>query len=143
MEGQHDPRFRSFLWSQTRKKVYAETRLSTPDAPTRQPASPASPAAAQSCPLPMAIEESAPETDSPPNAAKPPEGVPKRKLTPLEQAAMRLSEHCVAPRQPDPEADGQPQAPAQSVEAAWTLHVLRRQVEAEAPLPRLNVRTIG
>lgn len=143
MESRPDPRFRSFLWSQTRKRVYAETRLTMPEAPFRPPEAPTAPVPAPADAQAAAGDDAAAPNASPAEAAAQPEGLPKRKLTPLEQAAMRLSEHCLPPRQPDAESqDGDAPAPAQTVERAWQLHVLRRQVEAAVP-PRLNVRTLG
>jgi hypothetical protein len=130
MSGATDKRFKSFLWSQTRKAAYAETRLSVPD-PTVQ----AEPKPAGAPPASGPVIQ---------------EGRGKGRLTPLEQAAMRMSEFCAPPadssvptRAPGVQPDAATGAAAEGPD--WhTLHVLRQgevsAVGTATRLGRLNVR---
>lgn len=101
-----DKRFKSFLWSQTRKADFAETRLTV----------------------------TAPEPSPPP----PPTGRAKGRLTPIEQATMRMSEFCAPPT-----GDAVPdRAPGDMPAPDWQqLHVHRHEAAGmQTPLGRLNVR---
>jgi hypothetical protein len=120
MSGATDKRFKSFLWSQTRKADFSQTRLSVPEA---------EPKAAAPAPAPAA-------------EANPP-GRAKGRLTPLEQAAMRMSEFCA----PATTGEVPGRAPAEMPAPAWhRLHVHRPDEASEAgtstPLGRLNVRKL-
>ena len=114
MDSPSDKRFRSFLWSQTHKSQYLETRLTVPGDAVATKTTPATPA-----------EASAATVDLTPSG----EGVSKVRPTRLDQAAMRLSEHCIGPATPTaPIADG--------------LHV-RRSPSATQPLPNVPDRSYG
>ena len=116
MEGPTDKRFRSFLWSQTHKSHYLETRLTVPSGETAvttlKPADPPEP-----------VADPAPRS----------EGVAKIRPTRLDQAAMRLSEHCIGPASPAAEA---------AAPSADGLHV-RRSTTGTQPLPNVPDRTYG
>jgi hypothetical protein len=78
---------------------------------------------------------------TPPGPEAPPTGRAKGRLTPLEQATMRMSEFCAPPTAadvPNTAPGEQPQAPEAS--PAWQQLHVRAAVGTPTPLGRLNVR---
>jgi hypothetical protein len=76
-----DKRFKSFLWSQTRKAAFAETRLSVDEDAVKAPVG-----------KPQVVPAGEQQ-----QAETPAVGRAKGRLTPLEQATMRMSEFCAPP----------------------------------------------